>query len=80
MNKKKGVPKLVLIDCVHLFLLKQADTEGKIQRKEIPIVLGRGLHIQKENHRRILRELESFGIIIDSQKNFIEIKKKDYLF
>lgn len=76
MNKKKRVPKLVLIDCIHVFLLKHADGDGKIERKQIPTVLGRGLHIHKENHRRILKELESFGIIINSQKNFVEIKKK----
>ena len=73
--KKKIKVRLVFIECVHGFLLNNADRDGKIPRNQITTILGRGLHIKKVNHKQILKELETFGIITNSQKNFIEIKK-----
>lgn len=73
MNK---INRSVLLNCIHIYLLKEADEEHKILRHNLPAVLGRGFHIPREHHRKVISELESCGIIIDSQKSWVKVKGK----
>ena len=78
MNERyrNKINRSVLFNCIHLYLLKEADNEKKILRKELPSVLGRGFHIPREYHRKVVLELQDHGIIIDSQKSWVRIKAK----
>lgn len=72
MDKKLN--NQTLLKCIHFYLMKEADRDGIINRRKIPAVLGRGFHIPKVFHRKVLSELEDAGIIIENQKMFVKIK------
>ena len=65
----------ILIYCIHYNLSKWADNEGKIQRRKIPIVLGRSFHISKIYHQKIIHELKELGVVTDIKKDWIKIDK-----
>lgn len=75
-----NVDRSALLYCIHVYLIKEADKEGIIERRKLPAVLGRGFHIPKQYHRRVVTELQGHGIIIDSQKNFVKVKIIDLPF
>lgn len=69
------IKRSVLIYYLHYSLFKNADREGKIQRKDIPSVFGRKFRIPKSYNNSILNELKDKGIIIDCQKDWVRVKK-----
>lgn len=69
----KQLNRMTLLNCIHLYLIEVADKEGKIKRKEIAAVLGRGFHIKKIYHKKILKELKGLGIISNHHKLWIQI-------
>lgn len=74
MNQKHSINRSVLFNCIHVYLLKEADEERKILRKNLPMVLGRGFHIPRIHHKKVILELKERGIITGEDKSCVKIK------
>lgn len=69
MEKEIGLVYFIIYEKIK----KRCDLEGTISRRDLHILLGRSLHIEKRLHDLILKEMESFNFISEVTKKFVTL-------
>lgn len=77
IKKVISLDRSILFRCVHFYFLNQAERDFTIPRNKIKTILGKGLHIPKDQRNKLLKELEDVGIITASHREWIKVNEKN---